>query len=698
MGWRLRGIRALTRRALRESNAARKPRGRILGYGLSAALLMTTTAGAAAPNGDLTQLSLEDLMTVEVTSVSKKEEHLFEAPAAVYVITQEDIRRSGATSIAEALRMVPGVDVARIDSNKWAISARGFNDEFANKLLVLLDGRSLYDPLFGGVFWDVQDTMLEDIDRIEVIRGPGGTLWGANAVNGVINIITKSAGDTQGGLVSALGGKAVRGIGEARYGARLGDNVAVRVYGKYVNWDSFVTASGRDAADDWQVGRGGFRLDWNATTRDRVMLQGALYQGDVGQLTNRVSLSPPYATTLAERDNISGGDLLGKWHHDFSTDSTADLQVYYDRTHREFFGAREDRDTFDIDLQHRFQLLPQHEIVWGLGYRLSSDDLRNSFDVALTPSHRNLNLGSAFIQDDITLVAGRLHLIAGSKFEHNDFTGFEFQPSGRLLWTPGARQTLWAAVSRAVRSPTRTDHDVRFNLSVIPPPPTGGFPTIVAALGNPNFASETLLAYELGYRVEPLPDVFLDVATFYNDYQDLRTLQPGTPVFETQPSPSYVQPLVFQNGMDGQAYGVEVAASWRPTSWCRLSGGYTWLDEQLQLDASSHDVSSLAQVGNAPQNQVNTRAFLNLPWNLELDAALYYVDSLRVAGGLSVAPIASYIRPDVRLGWHPSERLDLSVTVQDLVDNHHAEFPSTFTSGQTVEIERAVFGQIRWRF
>ncbi len=646
--------------------------------------------------GDLTTLSIEELMNVEVTSVSKKEERLFDAPAAVYVITQEDLRRSGATSIAEALRMVPGVEVARIDANKWAISARGFNSEFSNKLLVLLDGRTLYDPLFAGVFWDVQDTMLEDIDRIEVIRGPGGTLWGANAVNGVINIITKSARDTQGGLISVSGGKEVRGIGEARYGVRAGENLYLRAYVKYLNHDQFVTTSGLDAADDWQIGRSGFRLDWDATTHDSVMLQGDIYRGDVGQLTKRNSLSPPYATTMPERDTVAGGDVVGRWHHRFSARSNAILQAYYERSEQELLN-REVRDTLDIDLQHRFQLLPRHEVVWGLGYRFTTDHINNTFDASITPSSRGLNLASAFLQDDVTLVTDRLHLIVGSKFEHNDYTGFEYQPSGRLLWTPSLRHTLWAAISRAVRSPARIDRDIQYNLAVVPPP-SGQLPTVLTVLGNHDFVSETVLAYELGYRVEPLPHVFLDIATFYNEYNDLRTQEPEAPFFDPQPTPHYVVPFRFDNGMDGETYGVEVAGTWAPTTWLKLAGGYSWLDEHLHLQSSSQDAGSTTQAKSDPRNQFNMRASLNLPWHLELDMAVYYVDHLQVALGPAVSAIPSYIRPDVRLGWHPSEKLELSVTVQDLLDNRHAEFPSTFTSGETVDVKRAIFGQIRWRF
>jgi iron complex outermembrane receptor protein len=667
------------------------------------ALLVRVVAGAefaalAEPphTTDLTELSIEELLTVEVTSVSKKEQTLFDAPAAVYVITQEDIRRSGATSIPEALRMVPGVQVARIDANKWAISARGFNNEFANKLLILIDGRSVYAPSFAGVFWDVQDTLLEDIDRIEVIRGPGGTLWGANAVNGVINIITKHARDTQGGLVTATGGKEDRGIGGVRYGARLADGLYARAYGKYLNRDEFVTTSGSPAADDWDVGRGGFRLDWDAADRDAVTVEGDLYRGKEGQITTYNSLSPPFSLTAAERTTVAGGNLLGRWRHNFSARSNLSLQLYYDRTERDLLGTKELRDTVDFDLQHRFQLAEWNELVWGIGYRFTHDQIRNTFDLSFTPDHRGLSLASAFVQDEITIVPERFRVILGSKFEYNDFTGFDLQPSGRLLWTPRSRHTFWAAVSRAVRTPSRYERDVRFNLAVIPAPNQP--PTVVSAFGSHDFESETLLAYEVGYRTEPLPQVFLDVAAFYSQYDNLQTTETEAPFFEALPAPAHlVVPSRFTNNMGGESYGVEVAASWNVASWCKLSGGYTWFDERLHLDPASRAADTTAQAGNDPHNQLNARVSLNLPANFELDAGIYYVDHLLYAFGPSRLTVPSYIRPDLRLGWHPSERLELSATVQDLLDDHHVEF-GAYPNPGPIAIQRAIFGQLRWRF
>jgi iron complex outermembrane receptor protein len=665
-------------------------------FGVVCVGVPATLAEEGARTADLTELSLEELMNIEVTSVSKKEEGLFDAPAAVYVITQEDIRRSGATSIAEALRMVPGVQVARIDANKWAISARGFNSQFANKLLVLIDGRSVYTPAFAGVFWDVQDTLLEDIDRIEVIRGPGGTLWGANAVNGVINIITKNARDTQGGLVTATGGKEERGIGGARYGARLGDNLYVRAYGKYLNRDEFVTASGQPAADDWDVGRGGFRLDWAAVAQDAVTVQGDIYRGDVGQITTRNLLTPPFILATAERDTVAGGNLSGRWRHDFSARSNLSLQLYYDRTERSLVGAKEVRDTVDLDLQHRSQLTGWNEVVWGMGYRFTSDQVRNGFEFSFNPDRRGLSVASAFVQDEITAVPDQLRLILGSKLEHNDFTGFELQPSGRILWTLRPRHTLWAAVSRAVRTPSRNDRDVRFNLAVMPAP--DGPPTVVSIFGNHDVKSETLLAYELGYRAEPLPRVFLDVAAFYNQYDGLRTEEPEAPSFEALPAPAHLLvPFRFADNMDGESYGVEVAASWNVASWCKLSGGYTWFDDRLRLDPGSRDPDTPAQAGNDPHHQFNTRVSLNLPARIELDAAIYYVDHLLYAYGPSRLRVPSYIRPDLRLAWHPSDRLEIGVVAQDLLDDHHLEF-GAFLSPQAVAVQRAVFGQFRWYF
>ncbi len=461
---------------------------------------------------DFTQLSLEELMMVEVSTVGKRRQTLSETPAAIYVLTQEEIRRSGATSIPEALRRVPGLNVAQLNSSQWAISSRGFNGLFANKVLVLIDGRNVYSPLFAGVNWDVQDMLLEDVERIEVIRGPGATLWGANATNGVINIITKRAEDTQGGLLTGGSGSVEKGFGGVRYGGQIGQQAFYRVYGKYFNRDGLTRLDGREGADDWDSLRGGFRMDWAPAGGDSLTLQGDIYDTDAGATQDFATISPPFLSTADERRELNGGYLLGRWQRNYSATSTTQLQLYYDRAERKQLLLGEVRNNFDLDFQHQFSWGERHNFVWGTRYRRIKDDIQNSFVLTFSPNERVDHLFSGFVEDQIELLPNRLSLSIGSKFEENDSTGFEIQPSVRLAWTPNLRQTGWAAVTRAVRTPNRFIEDARVRLAVIPNPQ--GPLTILSLLGNRDVESENILAYELGYRYQPTPDVSLDVAPF----------------------------------------------------------------------------------------------------------------------------------------------------------------------------------------
>lgn len=376
-------------------------------------------AAVAKPSGevDLTEMSIEEVLQLEVTSAAKKPQKLANTAAAIFVLTADDIRRSGATSIPGALRMVPGLQVARIDANKWAITSRGFNGRFANKLLVLIDGRSVYTPSFSGVYWEVQDTLLADVDRIEVIRGPGAALWGANAVNGIISIITKHTRDTQGGLLTAGGGTEERGFGSLRYSTALNDSAFLRIYTKYFNRDGSVDPEGRDTSDAWEMMRLGMRLDWQITDDDDLTVQGDFYQGDAEQMLILPSFSPPFTEQRTTDIDWLGGNLLARWQHRFSDRANLSLQMYYDRTQRkERTLLRENRDTFDLDMQHQFLWGNRHDLIWGLGYRFTTDDFTDSNVIELNPKSRSQHLFNAFVQDDIALVPDRLHLIFGSKF------------------------------------------------------------------------------------------------------------------------------------------------------------------------------------------------------------------------------------------------------------------------------------------
>ncbi|MDY6950764.1 MAG: TonB-dependent receptor [Thermodesulfobacteriota bacterium] len=658
-------------------------------------MVVSATAHAWNDGPELLDMSLEDLMNIEITSVSKKPQKFSEAASAIFVITQEDIRRSGATSIPEVLRMVPGLHVGKIDANIWAVTARGFNGRFANKLLVLMDGRSLYTPAFSGVYWDVQDTLLEDVDRIEVIRGPGATLWGANAVNGVINIITKKAKDTEGGLVSGGIGTEEQGFGGVRYGGKVGDAAYYRIYAKYFNRDGGVDASGYDTTDDWDALRAGFRVDWQAGANNAMTLQGDVYDGKIGETIMRRSLVPPFQQTRDARNDLTGAHVLGRWARTLSHNSDMELQLYYDRNERDFSPGYFIIDTFDVDFHHRFQVSKRQEIMWGLGYRLASNNVDGNFDVTFSPDSREDHLFSLFVQDEILLLKDRLYLTMGSKFEHNDYTDFEIQPSARMMWTPRERHSAWAAVSRAVRTPSWADHDIRINNQVLPPDLLypGSPPVVTSLFGDRDFESEELLAYEIGYRVQPTETLSLDMAAFYNDYDNLRSFELEEMFPEDLPPPEHlVIPLRAGNKMDGSAYGIELAAEWRPSDWWRLKAAYTYLQEHLDLDGDSQDVSSEAGEGENPHHQLSLRSCMDLPRNVELDMWARYVDNL------PSQDVGSYVTLDARLSWRPKENLELSLVGQNLLDDHHPEFVPEIIDTSPSEVERSVYGKIIWQF
>ena len=483
---------------------------------------------------DLTQLSLEQLMDIEVTTASRKKQKLSETPAAAYVITSDEIRRSTATSVPELLRQVPGLYVARIDANKWAISARGLNGRYANKLLVLVDGRSIYIPLFSGVYWEMQDTLLEDIERIEVIRGPGASMWGGNAVNGVINIITKRAEDTQGGLLTVASGTEQRGIGGIRYGVKIFDDAHLRVFGKYTRRDNALLSTGLPAQDRSRGARGGFRLDFQESAKDQFTVQGDVYDWQGDHMLLVPMMSPPYSSQIGARQAFSGSNVLARWNRVLSSASNLEFQFYFDRSELDHAGLKEKRDTLDFDFQHRFWLGDFNEVIWGLGYRRSNDDLTSSFVYTFQPDRRNDDSYSAFVQDDVHLFSDTVRLTLGTKFEGvsfgypdgtPDYEKLTIQPNVRFMWLPTADHAFWGAVSGAVRNPSRADHDMRISAGVIPPfveVNPSPLPALVTILGNRAFQPEHLRAYELGYRAMVTEEFSVDVTGFYNLYDRLR--------------------------------------------------------------------------------------------------------------------------------------------------------------------------------
>lgn len=638
---------------------------------------------------DLTDLSIEELMNVEVTSVSKHAEKLSRTAAAVYVITAEDIRRSGMSSIPELLRMVPGIEVARITSGRWAVTSRGFNGSLANKLLVMIDGRSVYTPFFAGVYWDSQDLALEDIERIEVVRGPGATMWGANAVNGVINIITKNASETQETYVSERIGTEEKCLQEARFGGMIGENGHYRVYGKSFDRANYPAPDGGEAHDAWDQCRGGFRADWKTSEKDSFSVHGDAYSGSVQQTMNRVSLSPPYNSPLDEEIFISGVSVLISWERTVSDTRSTSLQLYYDRTARtDSWITDEMVDTFDIEYQSNCVVNEHHDVMWGVGYRRIRDDSAISETLAFDPSGRTMQLFSTFIQDRMNLSKDILSLTVGTKIEHNDFTGLEVQPNLRLVWTPGPKRTVWASVSRAIRTPSRVERDLTGIIAVIPDTP----PIAVRFTGIDDCVSEELTAYELGYRFMPTERLSLDAAAFYNVYRNLMILLSDEPVFSEDPVPHLELPTAFINGMCGRAYGAEIAANWDVNDRWKLALGYSWLQMRLNTSPPYVDSNDVPEDGKSPHNKLSIRSYLDMSNGFEFDTALYYVDSLP-----SMA-IPSYIRMDVRLGWEANENLYVNVGVQNLLDSVHQEFGTA--SSELVApaaVPRTIYGQVTWR-
>jgi iron complex outermembrane receptor protein len=611
--------------------------------------------------------------------VARHPEKLLQAPSAIQVITQEEIRRSGATSIAEALRLADNLDVAQKNSHDWAISARGFNTALGNKLLVMIDGRTVYTPLYSGVYWDVQDYLLEDIDRIEVISGPGGTLWGANAVNGVINIITKSAADTKGLYAEAGGGNQLEELGGARYGGTLGSNVDFRVYGKYFDRADEVFTNGSRAPDAWHQGRGGFRMDSQASPQDTLSLHGDFYDGhedvDSGGLFQ-----------------TAGGNVVGHWTHVFSDRSDLSLQSYYDRTHLvdpipafqlgtvELSPAgtlRDDLTTFDTDFQHRFALGGNNRIVWGLGYRFTHDAVRNAPSGGFLPANLDQNLFSAFLQDEI-LLGHEWSAIIGSKVEHNDYTGFEVEPNVRLEWGFAPGQTVWSAISRAARTPSRIDRDL-----VEPAPPV----PLVVLEGGRDFGSEYVTAYELGLRGGLGSRMTGSISAFYNAYNDVRS---------TSFTPTTLVPLYFANNLEGNTYGVELSGTYQVLETWSLHAGYDFLEEKLHVKPGQFDLNNALNETSDPKHQFSIRSAVDLPWRLDLDVALRWVDALLTNSAPLTGTVPSYFEMDTRLAWQAFKGLELSVVGQNLLHAHHLEYG--FPSPTTVQIQRSVYGKVAWRY
>jgi iron complex outermembrane recepter protein len=611
------------------------------------------------------------LMQQEVTTVSSQQSTVGKSPAAVFVITQEMIHRSGVTSIPEALRMAPGIQVARVSGSQWAVTSRGFNASIGglfatnNKLLVLIDGRTVFTPFFNGTFWDVQDTLLEDIDRIEVIRGPGATIWGANAVNGVINIITKRAADTQGTYVKTGGGTEERGFTSARVGGQSAD-VNYRMYGKWFERDSSFVGS-REAPDDWRQGRGGFRADWTPSDDDLFTVQGDIYEGANGFLN---TIPVP---NVGDDEAVRGGNLLARWTRAYSDDNDVSLQAYYDVADRaNYFGVLSQHyTTYDIDFRHHLPVGMWHNVIWGMGYRSVSDKVTSLSSgpaavFELDPIKRTYDTASVFAQDEITLT-DELFLTLGSKLQHNDFSGWEVQPTIRMLYSPEQTWATWAAVSRAVRTPSRIEHDGSIG--------TGGPPFLQYV---PTFGSEDVIAYECGYRAQPEQWFSWDAALFFNQYEHLSSIRV---------TPPFSLPIFNANDNRGEGYGIEISTQTDITPYWHLMANYSYLQLQIHPGALSIDflgANGTFIEGASPHNQVYLMSTQNLTENVDCDVVCRYVDNLPVIS------VPSYIEMDLRLAWRPRTDVELSVVGQNLLQDHHLEYPNT----PIYEVQRGVYGMM----
>lgn len=658
---------------------------------LDSLFLFLPTMCPAAQDQDLTEFSIEELMDIKVTSVNKKSQRLSDSAAAIFVITREDIRRSGVTSIPEALRMAPGVNVARIDANKWAINCRGFNSRFSPSLQVLVDGRSVYTPSFSGVYWEVTDVLLEDVDRIEVIRGPGATIWGSNAVNGVINIITRRANYTQGGFVQASAGSVERNTMAARYGGTMGKDKFWRVYAKHRSIEDFQRVSGENAGDDWQINQAGFRMDAQLSLTDNFTLQGDIYDGHIHQDLYLYSAEPPYMDEFPVKTDVSGGNIMGRWTKVLSGTSDMSMQMYYDVMKRSEDILNEDRHNVDVEFQHRFGLGFGNDIIWGLRLRHSSDDYSGSKVAFMDPVSTNDLLYSAFIQDEISLLEDKIKLTIGSKFEHNDYTGFEIQPSTRLLWTPGEHHRLWAAVSRATRIPSRMEANaiVYFSGTDI-----GGSPFYTRFINNEDQTAETLWAWEAGYRFIPQQNLSIDLSLFFNDYKDLRIYSPqGSPYFDAE-NQILVQDVALSNMANAQSWGAEIAvelATGRKVKWT--------LAYSLTCHDYDNDQDFELDYGFT-KHQVSLRGRFDLTENLTLDAWLRYVgktDANYVFSDTLIYEIDDYATLDLRLGWKIRPDLEFFLTGQNLLQDSHLEFVQEAFS-YPVEVPRSAYAGLTYKF
>lgn len=651
-------------------------------------LWISCALGAGAQTVDLTDLAIEDLLEIEVTSVSRHEQKLSHAASAVYVITGEDIRRSGATSIPDALRMAPGVHVAQLGASQWSVSVRGFGGRFSDKLLVMVDGRSVYNPVFSGVYWEALDMPLEDIDRIEVVRGPGGAVWGSNAVNGVVHIITKSSSETQGALAVSGYGNREGPFSTARYGGAKGDKLHYRMYSKAFSRRAQLRPSGEEGQDPWAALRGGFRVDWAGLGGDSLTLSGDLYRLSAEAEFYRPFHEPPYLGLHHEEEPGTGGHLQARYSRQWSPGSRGTFQLYHDRYSRRSLGADQKLvESNDFDYQHELEVNDRHQLVFGGGARVNRDRLVGTEFVSFHPSRRTTHVWQGFVNDDFWLVRDQLRLSVGVKLEHNSYTDWQTQPSASLLWDRGNNETLWASVSRAVTLPSRVDSDVRVFAGVLAD--SEGPPIELQFIGRPDARSETLRSVEAGYRRKLGGRIAMDVALYRHSFGRIQVLEPGDVFLDVRHAehPHLVLPLYFANQGRADSIGVETVLTWKPHSRVGFQGSYSFaqFDDRTLTTVNSISVA-------APRHMVHGRASLRLPWGLEWSPSYYFVNAM-----VRSIPIPAYHRMDSRIAWKRTERWELSFGLQNIFDDRHIEGVSeSLTAPQ--EIGRSVYGKITYGF
>ncbi len=644
----------------------------------------------------LLDFSIEELMNIEVTTVSRRSQKLTEVSAAVFVITQDDIRRSGATSIPDALRMAPGVQVERVATDKWAVSVRGFNGIYANKLQVLMDGRSVYNSLFAGVQWEQQDTLMADIERIEIIRGPAATTWGANAVNGVINIITKKAADTQGTFLTAGGGSFEQGFIGARYGGKINEETPFRIYAKGFTRDNTTSLTGKNINNQWHSAKGGARLD-HARGIDQFTLQGDVYYNSIGDTLKPGLLNQSAVSTNDPRGHQEGGNIRFRWDRTYSEQSSIRLQTYYDRNRSYSPIGKYDIESFDIDFQHRFQFLDRHNIIWGANYRLYHNKVPDTEIIRLSPREQTNHQASVFISDDISLIPNRLLFTLGTRLDHNDFTGLEIQPNARLMWTPNTENSFWMSVSRAVRIPARGELDVTATVGQvqnIPGVPALPIPILVTLVGSQNFNSEKLIAYELGYRRKIARNASIDFSSFINDYSQLRDLSLGGLSASSGLPGQLLLPVMANNGASALTYGFEISADWKPLDKWRLQSKYSYLDMHIssnellrQLDPTTGGAGKIS-----PQHRLSLRSNYDISDKLEVNLWVRYNSKI------AFYDIPGYVTMDAKLVFKPVRNVELFLVGQNLLSQNHREFVTDTIPSIPGRIPRGIYVGAQWRF